>query len=168
MYQPPHHREDDLAVQHALIRAHPLGLLVTAGADGPEANPIPFVLDAAAGPLGTLRGHLARANRQWRDADTVTPTLVVFQGPEAYIRPSWYATKAETGKVVPTWNYAMVQVRGHLRVIDDAGWLREQVEALTRSQEDTRAAPWHVGDAPAAYVDAMIRGIVGVEIEIAA
>ncbi len=167
MYQPEHHREDDLGVQHALIRAHPLGLLVTAGGGGLEANPIPFVLDAAAGRKGVLRGHLARANRQWRDFDPSIEALVVFQGAEAYITPSWYATKAETGKVVPTWNYTMVQAHGPLRVMDDADWLRRQVDALTRTQEGARAEPWQVADAPDAFVAAMLRGIVGIEIEIA-
>lgn len=167
MYQPEHHREDDLGVQHALIRAHPLGLLVTAGSAGLEANPIPFVLDAAAGPKGVLRGHLARANRQWRDFDPAVEALVVFHGPNAYITPSWYATKAETGKVVPTWNYVVVQVYGALRVVDDADWLRRQVEALTLGQEEARSEPWQVADAPAPYVAAMLRGIVGIEIDIA-
>jgi transcriptional regulator len=167
MYQPEHHRENDPGVQHALIRAHPLGLLVTAGAGGLEANPIPFVLDAAAGAKGVLRGHLARANRQWRDVDPSIAALVVFQGAEAYITPSWYATKAETGKVVPTWNYAMVQVSGALRVTDDLDWLRRQVEALTLAQEGARREPWQVADAPAPFVAAMLRGIVGIEVEIA-
>ncbi len=167
MYQPDHHREDDLGVQHALIRAHPLGLLVTAGAGGLEANPIPFVLDATAAPKGVLRGHLARANRQWRDFDPSAEALVVFQGAEAYITPSWYAAKAETGKVVPTWNYAIVQVRGPLRVVEDTDWLRSQVNALTRAREATRPQPWQVADAPEPFVAAMLRGIVGIEIEIA-
>ncbi len=167
MYQPEHFREDDPAVQHALIRAHPGGLLVTHGGAGIEANLIPFVLDAGAGPKGTLKGHLARANPQWRNADPSSAALVVFQGPKAYITPSWYATKAATGKVVPTWNYVIVQVRGQMHVRDDHDWLRAQVEALTRSQEEQRESQWQVGDAPAAYVDAMIRGIVGIEIEIA-
>ena len=112
MYQPPHFREDDLGVQQALIRVHPLGLLVSMGSEGLEANPIPFVLDEASGPLGTLRGHLARPNPQWRRFDPAVEALVVFQGPEAYITPSWYAAKAETGRVVPTWNYAVVQAGG--------------------------------------------------------
>ena len=167
MYQPEHHREDDLGVQHTLIRAHPLGLLVTTGAGGLEANPIPFVLDAAAGAKGTLKGHLARANRQWRDFDPAVEALVVFQGAEAYITPSWYATKTETGKVVPTWNYAIVQAYGPLRVIEDADWLRRQIDALTLAQERTRPEPWQVSDAPAPFVAAMLRGIVGIEIEIA-
>ncbi len=166
MYQPQHHREDDIGVQHALIRAHPLGMLITLGAEGLEANLIPFVLDPAAGTKGVLRGHLARANGQWRDFDAATGALIVFQGPEAYITPSWYATKAETGKVVPTWNYAIVQVRGPLRAVEDAAWLRAQIEALTNGRESRREQPWQVSDAPAPFVDAMIRGIVGVEIEI--
>ncbi len=163
MYQPPHFREDDPAVQHALIRAHPLGLLVTAGASGLEANHIPFVFDTSA---GLLQGHVARPNTQWQSFDAATEALVVFQGAEAYITPSWYASKAETGKVVPTWNYAVVQVHGRLRAIEDHGWLRTQIEALTRSQEDRRDHGWHVSDAPAAYIDAQIRGIVGIEIAI--
>jgi transcriptional regulator len=163
MYQPAHFREDDPAVQHALIRAHPLGLLVTAGASGLEANPIPFILDASA---ELLQGHLARPNTQWQNFDPAVEALVVFQGPEAYITPSWYATKAATGKVVPTWNYAIVQVHGRLRAIEDHDWLRTQIEALTRSQEDRRDHGWQVADAPVPYVDAQIRGIVGVEIAI--
>lgn len=163
MYQPQHFREDDPAVQHALIRAHPLGLLVTKGAAGLEANHVPFVLDP---PAGLLQGHLARPNPQWQGFDTEIEALVVFQGPEAYITPTWYAVKAETGKVVPTWNYAVVQVRGRLRVIEDRDWLRAQIEALTRSQEDRRKNSWQVADAPAAYVEAQIGGIVGIEIAI--
>ena len=164
MYQPQHFREDDPGVQHALIRAHPLGLLVTVGSSGLEANHIPFVLDPSA---AVLQGHLARPNPQWQGCDPVTEALVVFQGPEAYITPSWYAVKAETGKVVPTWNYAVVQVHGRLRVIEDRDWLRAQIEALTRSQEDRREHGWQVTDAPASYVEAQIKGIVGIEIAIA-
>ncbi len=163
MYQPPHFREDDSSVQHALIRAHPLGLLVTVGPSGLEANHVPFMLNPQA---GLLQGHLARPNPQWQGFDSAIEALVVFQGPEAYISPSWYAVKAETGKVVPTWNYAVVQVHGRLRVIEDHDWLRAQIEDLTRSQEDRREHGWQVSDAPAAYIDAQIRGIVGVEIAI--
>jgi transcriptional regulator len=167
MYQPAHFREDRLAVQHDLIRAHPLGLLVTAGPGGLVANAIPFLLDAAASPLGTLRGHLARANRQWQELAAVSECLIVFQGPQAYVTPSWYATKQETGKVVPTWNYVMVHVWGRATVVDDPAWLRGQVEALTRSREATRPAPWQVGDAPESFVAAQLKGIVGVEMAIA-
>src|SRR5688572_4412089 len=110
MYHPPHHREDRLDVQHALIGAHPLGALVTLGASGLTASHIPFLIDPAASPLGTLRAHVARANAQWRDFDPKAEALVIFQGPESYITPAWYETKRETGKVVPTWNYAVVHV----------------------------------------------------------
>ncbi len=167
MYEPLPHREDDLAAQHALIRSHPLGLLISHGAQGLEANAIPFLIDAGASRLGTLQAHMARANGQWRALQDADEVLVVFQGADHYITPSWYATKRETGRVVPTWNYVMVQVRGRPRVIEDAGWLRAQIEALTNRQERPRAAPWAVGDAPAAFVDAQIRAIVGLEVEIA-
>jgi transcriptional regulator len=166
MYQPQHFREDDPAVQHALVRAHPLGLLVTSGDEGLEANLIPFVIDPSAGERGMLRGHLARPNPQWRSFDPGVDVLVVFQGPEGYITPSWYATKAESGKVVPTWNYAVVQVHGRLRITEDPAWLRSQIDSLTRLQEGNRAEPWQVSDAPAGYVEAQIRGIAGLEIEI--
>jgi transcriptional regulator len=166
MYQPPQFREGDLAVQHALIRAHPLGLLITAGPDGPTANALPFHLVDEGSPNGVLQVHMSRANGQWKEIAAGAPVLVVFQGDNAYITPSWYATKRETGKVVPTWNYAIVQVRGTAKVIDDAGWLRTQIEALTGEHEHPRQAPWRVDDAPGAFVDAQIKGIIGVEIEI--
>ncbi len=167
MYQPPHFREDRLDVQHALIRAHPLGLLVTVGKAGPIANPIPFILDEAASPLGTLRAHLSRANPQWRDVDPAQEALVVFQGTETYITPSWYETKREHGKVVPTWNYAIVQARGRMRIIEDPAWLLEQVTAMTSIHETARPEPWAVDDAPPEFLAAQMKGIVGVEIEIA-
>ena len=167
MYQPPHFHEDRLEVQHALIGAHPLGLLVTSGRTGLLANPIPFVLDPEASPLGTLKTHLSRANAQWRDFDPDREALVVFQGPEAYITPSWYDAKREHGKVVPTWNYAMVQAYGRMRIMDDPEWLLRQISAMTARQESARPEPWAVGDAPASFVAAQIKGIVGIEIEIA-
>lgn len=166
MYQPPHFREDDLDVQHALIRANPLGLLVTAGPDGPVANLLPFLLVGRQGAKGLLQVHMARANGQWKDIAAGAPVLVVFHGADAYVTPSWYATKRETGKVVPTWNYAMVQVRGIARVVDDPEWLRTQITALTGAHEGARPDPWQVTDAPDPYIDAQLRGIVGVEIEI--
>jgi transcriptional regulator len=167
MYQPPHFREDRLAVQHALIRAHPLGLIVTAGPGGLQANPIPCVLDGYASAKGTLRAHLARANPQLQELAAVEECLVVFQGPQQYITPSWYETKRETGKVVPTWNYITVHAWGRPRVIDDAAWLRQQVGELTASREDTRSAPWAVDDAPADFVAVQLKAIVGLEIPIA-
>ncbi len=166
MYQPPHFREADLGVQHALIRAHPLGLLITAGPAGPTANALPFLLDATRGEKGVLLVHMAKANGQWRELQAGAAPLVVFQGVDNYITPSWYATKQETGKVVPTWNYAMVQVRGTPRVIDDAAWLKAQVEALTGEHEKPRTERWAVSDAPDAYIASQLKGIIGVEIEI--
>lgn len=166
MYQPPLFREDRLEVQHELIRTHPLGLLITAGASGLVANPIPFLIDTDGSEHGTLRCHLARANPQWRDLGAVEECLVVFQGPQDYVTPSWYATKRETGKVVPTWNYATVHAWGRPTVIEDAAWLRRQLDDLTLLREGRRPAPWQVGDAPDDFVAAQIRGIVGVEIPI--
>jgi transcriptional regulator len=166
MYQPPAFREDRLEVQHALIRAHPLGLLITAGPTGLLANPFPFLLDADGTPLGTLRLHIARANPQWREFDAIDECLVVFQGPQDYVTPSWYATKRETGKVVPTWNYVMVHAWGRPRVVNDAVWLRRQLDDLTASREAKRDAPWKVDDAPADFVAQQMRAIVGVEIPI--
>ena len=166
MYQPPHFREERLDVLHDLIDAHPLGLLVTVAAGAIVANPVPFLLDRDAGPNGRLVAHVARANGLWRDFDPAIEALAVFQGPQAYVTPSWYETKRETGKVVPTWNYATVQARGTLQIRDDRDWLRAQVERLTARHEGARAAPWGVGDAPEAFVEAQIKGIVGIEIEI--
>ena len=166
MYQPPHFREDRIEVQHDLIRAHPLGLLITAGPGGLLANPIPFLIDPEESARGTLRCHLARANPQVRELAAVEQCLIVFQGPQQYVSPSWYATKRETEKVVPTWNYVTVHAWGRPRVIDDATWLRRQIEDLTVLQEGGRPAPWKVDDAPAPYVASQIKGIIGAEIPI--
>ncbi|MER9961763.1 FMN-binding negative transcriptional regulator [Mesorhizobium sp. M0045] len=174
MYQPPHFQETRQDVLHGLIRSHPLGLLVSNGAEGPIANAIPFLLDAPSllnadvPPNGRLRAHLAKANPQWRllADNPLAPVLVVFQGADAYVTPSWYETKRETGKVVPTWNYAIVQVRGIVTVIEDQDWLAGQISDLTMSQEGSRSAPWAVTDAPAPFIQSQIKGIVGLEIEI--
>jgi transcriptional regulator len=168
MYQPPHHAETRTEVVHALIRAHPLGLLVSNGADGPIANPLPFLLDADIGPHGRLRAHLSKANQQWRQIaeHPEEPVLVVFQGVNTYITPSWYATKRETGKVVPTWNYAIVQAQGRARIIDDRDWLAGQINELTGTHEAGRDQPWHVSDAPEPFIEAQIKGIIGLEIDI--
>ena len=174
MYEPPHFREARPEVLHGLIRAHPLGLLISNGAEGPVANAIPFLLDAPSGlnedlpPNGRLRAHLAKANPQWRllADNPASPVLIVFQGTDAYVTPSWYETKRETGKVGPTWNYAIVQVRGTVRVIDDQDWLAQQIADLTASQEGPRAAPWAVTDAPAPFIQSQIKGIIGLEIDI--
>jgi transcriptional regulator len=166
MYQPPHFREDRIEVQHQLIRRHPLGLLITAGPGGLLANLFPFLLDSDRSDKGTLRLHIARANPQWRELEAVEECLVVFQGPQDYVTPSWYATKRETGKVVPTWNYATVHAWGRPRVVNDDVWLRRQIEDLTASREGLRAAPWGVADAPPEFIVAQMRAIVGVEIPV--
>lgn len=166
MYQPPHFREDRIEVQHDLIRAHPLGLLITAGPGGLLANPLPFLIDPEVSPRGTLRVHLARANPQWRDLAAVEQCLVVFQGPQEYISPSWYPTKRETGKVVPTWNYVTVHAWGRPRVTDDATWLRRQIDDLTGLKEGTQHTPWAVDDAPVQFIASQIKSIVGAEIPI--
>ncbi|MER8694939.1 FMN-binding negative transcriptional regulator [Mesorhizobium opportunistum] len=174
MYEPPQFQETRPDVLHGLIRAHPLGMLISNGPEGPVANAIPFLLDAPSGlneslpPNGRLRAHLARANPQWRlIADNpASPVLIVFQGTDAYVTPSWYETKRETGKVVPTWNYAIVQVRGTVKVMDDQDWLARQIADLTASQEGVREAPWAVTDAPAPFIQSQIKGIIGLEIEI--
>ena len=166
MYQPPHFRDDTRTAQHGLIRTYPLGLLITGGADGLIANPIPFLLDET-GAHGTLRAHLARANPQWQALAEAQDCLVVFQGPQGYVTPDWYASKREHGRVVPTWNYATVHVWGRARVIQDADWLRRQIADLTALRETPRAAPWAVDDAPAPFVAAQMRAIVGIEIPIA-
>jgi transcriptional regulator len=166
MYLPAHFAESRPEVLHELVRAHPFGLLVTQDGSGElSANGVPFMLDAdPAGGPGILRAHVARANPLWREASAGRDSLVVFQGPQAYVSPAWYPGKAEHGKVVPTWNYVMVQARGRLRAIEDAAWLRAFVGRLTDRHEAPRAAPWGVDDAPADYVQSILRAIVGLEI----
>jgi transcriptional regulator len=165
MYQPSSFREEHLDTLHSLIRAHPLATLVTAGAGGLIANLVPFVL-VDGGDKGTLRAHIARANDQVDVLRAGAETLVIFHGPEAYITPSWYASKKEHGRVVPTWNYVVVQVRGTPRVIDDRAWLRTQIEELTSSQENPRSMPWKVTDAPEQFIFDQIQAIIGIEIPI--
>ena len=170
MYLPAHFEEERPEVLHELLRTHPLGLLVTLTAAGElQANSVPFVLDAdPAGGPGILRAHVARANPLWREAAAQTESLVIFQGPQAYVSPSFYPSKAEHGKVVPTWNYVMVQVRGRLRAIEDATWLHAFVTRLTDRHESKRARPWAVSDAPADYIQTMLGAIVGIEIVLTA
>ena len=164
MYLPTPYKIRDAQELRWRIRAHPFGTLITVGAAGLSANAIPWIID---GPgLGVLRGHVARANPVWRDHDARIESLVVFNGPDSYITPTWYATTRETGKVVPTWNYVTVQARGRLLIHDDAGWVRRNVEELTHFHEATRQAPWSVSDAPPDFIDGLLKAIVGVEIEL--
>lgn len=165
MYLPAHFEESRRDVLHALMRARPFATLVSQGDEGPAADHLPLYLAAEAGPYGALRGHVARANPLWqRAADR--QVLAIFHGPQAYVSPSWYASKREHGKVVPTWNYAVVHARGRLRAIDDPAWLRAQLEALVARHEAGFAAPWRIADAPPDYVERMVAAIVGIEIPI--
>ena len=169
MYLPAHFEETRPELLHDLIGQHPLGLLITLADAGLQANPIPFLLDAGSnGGPPVLRGHVARANPVWRDARSDVAALVVFQGPQAYVSPSFYPSKAEHGKVVPTWNYITVQARGTLRAIDDPTWVRGLVTRLTDRHETPRPKPWALSDAPDDYIATMLRAIVGIEIELTA
>ncbi|CDG85408.1 FMN-binding negative transcriptional regulator [Janthinobacterium agaricidamnosum] len=163
MYTPSHFNETRLDVLHALIAAHPLGALVRL--DGGElcADHVPFDIAAPTpdAPFGTLRAHVARANPLWRAA---APAMVLFQGPQAYISPAWYEEKARSGKVVPTFNYAVVHAHGTLRAIHDPEWLLALLERLTDRHEARQAAPWRVADAPPDYIARMLAAIVGIEI----
>lgn len=161
MYLPKHFAETDVAEMHALMRAHPLATLVSAGPDGLNANHIPLLLAD-----GKLQGHVARANPLWKDGQVAGEVLLIFQGHESYISPSGYATKAEHGKVVPTWNYTAVHAWGDLRVIDDPAWIFAQISALTATHEAALPQPWAVTDAPADYIEKMLGAIVGIEITI--
>ena len=167
MYVPAHFREGDVPTLHALIREHSLATLVTMGPDGLAANHIPMEIDADPLPHGTLRGHVARANPVWHNHTRDLHALAIFMGPQSYITPSWYSTKQETGKVVPTWNYAVVHAHGPLHIVEDRIWLRKLVERLTHSHERNRQPAWAVTDAPADFIDAQLGAIVGIEIPIA-
>ncbi|QJE71984.1 FMN-binding negative transcriptional regulator [Aerophototrophica crusticola] len=165
MYTPPHFREDDPAALRAIIRAARLATLVTMGEGGLTATPLPLL--AEEGPEGLrLIGHLARANPQWRGFDPAIPALALFQGPEAYVSPSWYATKAETHKVVPTWNYVAVHAYGRLEVVEEPDALHAIVSRLTDHHESGRATPWAVTDAPPDFIRAQLKGIVGVVLHV--
>lgn len=165
MYSPPQFIENDESVLRALIEAHPLGLLISTSGTDVLANPVPFLVSAEDG-VTTLRAHVSRANEQWRHIKDGASVLVVFQGANTYVTPSWYASKAEHGKVVPTWNYAMVQARGTAIVHEGSEWLGQQVGELTERHEADRSTPWKVNDAPDAFVAAQLRGIVGIEITV--
>jgi transcriptional regulator len=167
VYEVRHFVEDRLEVQHELIKAHPLGLLICNDADGRlVANQIPFMLFPELGEFGTLRAHIARGNPQWTELQTVHECLVVFQGEDAYVSPNWYPSKQQHGKVVPTWNYVTVHVWGKPVAIDDPVWVKAQVDQLTEKHEATQPKPWAVDDAPADFTSSMIKGIVGIEIAI--
>lgn len=166
MYLPAHFEESRPEVLRALMAAHPLGALVTHTSAGLDANHLPFEFAEEGGPLGTLRAHVARANPVWGGFSRDVDALVIFQGPQAYITPSWYQTKKETGQVVPTYNYCVVHAHGPLLVRDDPGWVHALVARLTQRFEADRPAPWAVTDAPADFIARQVAAIVGLEIPI--
>ena len=165
MYLPAQFEETRREVLHALMRDHPFATLITHGADGLAAHHLPLHFAPEVAAQGALQGHVARANPLWQRSANAE-VLVVFQGPHAYVTPSWYATKRLHGKAVPTWNYAVVHARGRLRTIDDPAWLRVQTETLVGRHEAGFADPWRIADAPPEYIDKMLAAIVGIEIVI--
>jgi transcriptional regulator len=162
MFIPGLFKIEDVADAHGLMRAHPFAVLVTYGSTGLFATHLPTVLKAnEAAPLGRIECHLARPNPQWETFAPDVEALMIFQGPEAYIRPGWYPSKAEHGKVVPTWNYTVVHAYGRIEVVPDADWLLRHVGELTDQQEQSYPEPWAMSDAPATYTAMLARGIVG-------
>jgi transcriptional regulator len=166
MYVPVHFAESDPQQLYRIMREHPLGMLVREGEDGLDADHIPFELDPARGPQGTLRAHVARSNPLWQLARPGQRVMVVFRGAEAFISPSWYPSKHEFHRQVPTWNYEVVHIHGIMTVHDDERYVRGLVARLTRQHEAAEPKPWKMTDSPPDYIDAMLRNIVGIEIEI--
>ncbi len=166
MYVNPQHRLTDREALFALMASQPLGAWVCHGCTGLVANHVPFLLDRSRGPYGTLIGHVSRANTVWRELGSTVPSLVMFQGPQAYITPGWYPGTAEHGEVVPTRNYVVAHAHGVARAIEDRDWVFDMLSRVTQAHEASRAAPWSVADAPVAFMDKMMRAIVGIEIPI--
>ena len=166
MYNPPHFQEERTDVLHQLMREHSLATVVTMGPDGLIANHVPLILDPDPGPLGTLRGHVSRMNPQWRDSLPHVSALAIFQGPSAYITPSWYPSQQETGKVVPTYNYVVVHAHGPLETYTDAARLEQHLRTLTDHHEAAFPLPWKIENAPADYFQALLKSIVGIEIRV--
>jgi transcriptional regulator len=166
MYVPAHFEEPSQDVLHSLIESHPLGILITHGATGLDANHIPFDLDRAKGKCGTLHCHVARSNTVWRDVATGDEVLVVFRSADAYISPNWYPSKHEFHKQVPTWNYIVAHAHGRITVHDDERYVRRNVARLTHRHEASQPVPWKMGDAPREFIDSMVKAIVALDIEI--
>ena len=167
MYIPKSFAQDDPAALHALIRTHPFGALVVPSPSGLEVNHVPFVLHDEPGPAGRLQAHVARGNPVWRALESAAEVVVIFQGPDHYISPSWYPSKQETGgKVVPTWNYAVVHAHGPARAVDDRAWLERHLAELVETHEAGRDPAWHIADAPADFIEKMVGAVVGIEIPI--
>jgi len=159
-------QETNREVLHQLIRSHPLGTWVCNDNGELDINHIPFLLEVEAGGYGTLKGHVAKANPIWKMLASQTSSVVVFQGAQAYITPSWYASKQEHQKVVPTWNYAVVHAHGIAQAVNDQTWLLDHLNALTDAQEHEYTQPWKVSDAPDNFIERMLNGIIGIEIPI--
>ena len=166
MYLPPHFAELRPDELHRIIHAHPLGMLVTHGAQGLDAEHVPFLFEPAAEGHGVLKAHVARANTLWQRCPTGTPVMVVFRGAEAYVSPNWYPSKHETHRLVPTWNYQVVHVHGTLVIYDDEAFVRGVVARLTRQHEASEPRPWKMGDSAPEFIDGMLRNIVGIEVRI--
>ena len=166
MYVPAHFEENRPEVLHQLIVDQPFATLVTTGPNGLDANHLPFEFAAGEGPLGTLRAHVARANPVWQEVAENPDTLVIFQGPAAYISPNWYPSKHDTHRQVPTYNYMVVHAHGKIVVHEEEAFLRGLVARLTRTMEANEPKPWKMGDAPADYISQMLGAIVGIEIEV--
>jgi len=166
MYVPAAFAEVDPGEIERLVIEYPMAQLVTMTEDGLVATPLPLLYEPSSDGLGSLVGHVARANRQWSKASSVVEALAIFTGPNAYISPNWYPSKAEHGKVVPTWNYETVHVRGSFVAHDDPVWTQALVTRLTQFHESQFDAPWAVSDAPPDYIDSMVKAIVGIEVQI--
>lgn len=166
MYVSSHHQLNDREAMISLMESHPLGAWVLHSQAGLVANHVPFFLDRARGPHGTLMGHVARANGVWRQLSQEAPSVVIFQGAQSYITPSWYPGKAEHGKVVPTWNYVVTHAHGTARLMEDPEWMLDMLNRLTDANESFSSQPWRVGDAPFGYIEKLMLGIVGIEITI--
>jgi transcriptional regulator len=166
MYIPPHFAQTEPESLHRIMRTHPLGALVTSGPGGLDAEHIPFELDPATGPLGTLSAHVARANPLWQRCPSGSEVMVIFRGAEAYVSPNWYPSKHQAHRQVPTWNYEVVHAHGRLTVRDDERFVRGLVARLTRHHEAAEPKPWKMSDAAPEFIDEMLSKIVGIEIEI--
>jgi transcriptional regulator len=166
MYTPKAFEVTDLPMLHAAMKASELATLVTITTNGLLATHLPLLLDEARGEYGTLTGHVSRANVQWRETDSNAEALIIFLGLDTYVSPNWYPAKQETGRVVPTWNYASIHAYGRITFIEDPEWLRTMVTDLTKKHEASFPAPWKVTDAPAVYIDSQLKAIVGFEFQI--
>ena len=166
MYTPAHFAVNEPEQLQRIIQAHPLGVLVTSGPEGLDADHIPFEFDPTSGALGKLSAHVARANPVWQRCPTGTQVMVIFRGAESYVSPNWYPSKHETHRQVPTWNYEVVHAHGMLSIHDDERYVRALVARLTRHHDAGEPKPWKMGEAPPDYIQMMLSNIVGIEVSI--